>query len=57
MAKPTVTVTLNHNDLHFLSDCIGLNIPSEEDRQPEERKTARKIYRAQDRLADKSIST
>lgn len=53
MVAPIITVALNEDDLYFITQSIGLNVPSEEDMSPQERKTYRKMNRANDRLRDK----
>lgn len=38
----TVVVSLTEDDLYFITASIGLNVPSEKDMSPAERKTYRK---------------
>lgn len=51
--KPTITVTMNRDDLYFLSNCISQAAPSEDDRSKEENKTVKKLNRAEDRMYQK----
>ena len=53
MVAKVITVALNEDDLYFITQSIGLNVPSEDDMSPQERKTYRKMNRANGRLRDK----
>ena len=50
MSKPTVTVALHEDDFYFIMNSIGLNVPSDDEKNPQELKTVNKLRRAQDRL-------
>lgn len=50
---PRVTITMNRDDLYFISNCISQAAPSEDERSPEENRTVRKLNRAEDRMYDK----
>ena len=50
----TVLVKLDYDDLRFLDDSIGQNVPSDEHKTPKEIKTSDKIASAISRLAKKN---
>ena len=53
MSKKTVTVTLHDDDFYFIMNSIALNVPSDEEKTPQELKTTNKLRRAEDRLWSK----
>jgi len=50
MTKPTVKVALYEDDFYFIMNSIALNVPSDDEKNPQELKTTNKLRRAQKRL-------
>lgn len=46
----TVTVTMNADDLFFILESIGLNIPTDDEKTSAELRTTNKLRRAEARL-------
>lgn len=53
MTKPTVKVALHEDDFYFIMNSIALNVPSDDEKNPQELKTTNKLRRAQNRLWSK----